>query len=102
MQTSLTLTQIAAIFTIMIVGAAVPSVSVLAVSARSAASGFMHGIFTTIGIMVGDILFIVLAIFGLAILAETLGSWFVLIKYLGGAYLIWFGIGVCQRSCRIH
>ncbi|HEX20645.1 MAG TPA: LysE family translocator [Acidiferrobacteraceae bacterium] len=100
MQTSLTLAQIAAIFGVMIVGAAVPSVSVLAVSARSAASGFMHGVFTTIGIMVGDILFIVLAIFGLAILAETMGHWFVLVKYLGGAYLIWLGIALWRSKSK--
>jgi threonine/homoserine/homoserine lactone efflux protein len=102
MQTSLTLTQIAAIFTIMIVGAAVPSVSVLAVAARSAASGFIHGLFTTIGIMVGDILFIVLAIFGLAILAETMGDLFILVKYLGGAYLIWLGISLWRSKSKVE
>lgn len=102
MQTSLTLTQIVAIFTIMIVGATVPSVSVLAVSARSAASGFIHGVFTTIGIMVGDILFIVLAIFGLALLAEILGDLFVLVKYLGGAYLIWLGIALWRSKSKVE
>jgi len=102
METSLTLTQIAAIFTIMIIGAAVPSVSVLAVSTRSATSGFIHGVFTTIGIIVGDILFIILAIFGLAILAETMGDLFVLVKYLGGAYLIWLGIGLWRSKSKVE
>jgi len=88
----MTLSIIAALFGIMVVGAVIPSVSVLTVSATSAASGFIHGVFTTMGIVVGDILFILLAILGLSVLAETLGSMFVLVKYLGGAYLIWLGI----------
>ena len=88
----MTLSIIAALFGIMVVGAVIPSVSVLTVSATSAASRFIHGVFTTMGIVVGDILFILLAILGLSVLAETLGSMFVLVKYLGGAYLIWLGI----------
>ena len=92
MQSNMTLSIIAALFGIMVVGAVIPSVSVLTVSATSAASGFIHGVFTTMGIVVGDILFILLAILGLSVLAETLGSMFVLVKYLGGAYLIWLGI----------
>ena len=88
----MTLSIIAALFGIMVVGAVIPSVSVLTVSATSAASGFIHGVFTTMGIVVGDILFILLAILGLSVLAETLGSMFVLVKYLGGAYLIWLGV----------
>jgi threonine/homoserine/homoserine lactone efflux protein len=97
MQTSLTLHSSAALFSIMLIAALIPSISVLAVSARSVTAGFIHGVFTTMGIVVGDIIFILLAIFGLSFLAETMGSAFVLIKYLGGAYLIWLGL-VLWRS----
>jgi threonine/homoserine/homoserine lactone efflux protein len=92
MESSLTLGSIIALFGSMIVLAFIPSVSVLVVSARSAASGFTHGVFATIGIVAGDIIFIILAIYGLSVLAELMGSRFSLIKYLGGAYLIWLGI----------
>ncbi len=80
------------LFGAMVVLALVPSISVLAVTTRSAASGFVHGVSTTAGIVVGDIFFIILAIFGLSVLADTLGSLFVLVNYLGGTYLIWLGI----------
>ncbi|NJN46185.1 MAG: LysE family translocator [Candidatus Competibacteraceae bacterium] len=80
----------------MVVLAAVPSVSVLAVSARSASFGFVQGAFTALGIVVGDLLFIMLAIFGLALLVEAMGNFFFLVKYLGGAYLIWMGIAMWQ------
>lgn len=91
----MTLSSMIALFSAMIVLAAIPSVSVLAVSTRSATFGLLHGIFTTLGIVAGDLLFILLAIWGLAFLSETMGHFFVLIKYLGGAYLIWLGIGLC-------
>lgn len=89
---SLSFSSIVAITGTMVVLAFIPSVSVFTVSAKSAASGFIHGAFTAAGIVTGDIFFIVLAIFGLSILAETMGNLFVLVKYLGGAYLIWLGI----------
>ena len=80
------------LFGAMVVLALVPSISVLAVTTRSAASGFVHGVSTTAGIVVGDVFFIILAIFGLSVLAEALGRLFVLVNYLGGTYLIWLGI----------
>jgi threonine/homoserine/homoserine lactone efflux protein len=92
MESNLTLTNIAALAGIMILGALVPSVSVLAVSSRSAALGFAHGALTSAGIVAGDIVFILIAIFGLSVLADLTGSHFALIKYFGAAYLIWLGI----------
>ena len=80
-----------ALFTAMAVLAAVPSTSVLVVSARSASSGFRHGALTAAGIVLGDIVFILLAVFGLALLVEVMGPAFVLVKYAGGAYLLWLG-----------
>ncbi len=97
MQISMTLGTIAALFGVMVILAFIPSVSVLTVSARSAACGFVHGAFATIGIVVGDVIFILLAIFGLAVLADALGGLFILVKYLGGAYLIGLGV-VLWRS----
>lgn len=92
MESSLTPGGITVLFGSMAVLAFIPSVSVLIVSARSAACGFTHGLVTTIGIVVGDIIFILLAIYGLSFAAELMGDRFSLVKYLGGAYLIWLGI----------
>lgn len=100
MISSLTLTSMVALFGAMAVLATVPSVSVLAVSARSASCGFVHGAFTAMGVVVGDLLFILLAMFGLALLVDTLGSMFFLVKYLGGVYLIWLGIAIWRARAR--
>ncbi|NJM63549.1 MAG: LysE family transporter, partial [Oscillatoriales cyanobacterium RU_3_3] len=78
----MTLSSIGALFCAMTVLAAIPSISVLAVSTRSAAFGFIHGVFTTLGIVVGDIIFILIAILGLSLLAQKMGSLFFAIKYL--------------------
>jgi threonine/homoserine/homoserine lactone efflux protein len=92
MESTLHISKILALFAAMALLAALPSVSVLAVTARSASSGFWHGVATAIGIVVGDIIFILIAVFGLVLLVEALGSAFFLIKYICGAYLIWLGV----------
>lgn len=94
MQVSMTLANIAVLFGSMIALAAAPSVSVLTVSARSASLGFRHGVFTTLGILAADILFILLALFGLTLLAKLMGNTFYVIGYIGGAYLILLGVGL--------
>ena len=54
----------------MIVLAVIPSVSVLTVAARAAAFGFTHGMFTALGIVVADIIFILIAVYSLALVAD--------------------------------
>lgn len=96
----MTLANCIALFGVMLVLAAIPSVSVLTVSARSAAFGFSHGLLVTAGIVMGDVLFILLAVFGLAVLTEAMDSLFVVIKYIGGIYLIWLGIQFWRAQSR--
>lgn len=81
-----------ALFSVMLVLAFIPGVSVLVVSTRSATAGFLHGVAATAGILAGDIIFIIIAIAGLTFLADMLGNAFVYIKVLGGIYLVWLGI----------
>lgn len=83
---------LAALFWAMVVLAAVPSVSVFAVVSRSISSGFRHGVYTTLGILAGDIVYILVALYGLSLLSETMGPFFVVLKYMGGCYLLVFGV----------
>lgn len=94
MQLTMTLGSMVALFAAMLVLAAMPSTSVLLVISRSAASGFIHGAVTASGIVAGDILFILIAILGLSLLADSMGDMFILVRYLGGAYLVWMGISL--------
>ncbi|MCW5575256.1 MAG: LysE family translocator [Burkholderiales bacterium] len=88
---SLTPVDALAIFLAMGFLAAIPSLSVLAVTARAASAGFRQGAWVALGIVAGDTVFIVLAIFGLQWLAAALGDAFVWLKTLGGVYLLWLG-----------
>jgi len=100
LESSLSLASVLALLGTMIVLAVIPSVSVLAVSARAAAFGFTHGMFTAFGIVIADIIFILLAVYGLALVAELMGEQFTLIKYIGGVYLVWLGISLWRADAR--
>jgi threonine/homoserine/homoserine lactone efflux protein len=98
MQSNLTFSSSVALFSAMAVLAAIPSVSVLAVTTRAATFGLLHGIATSLGIVTGDLIFISIAIGGLSLLAAKMGSFFILIKYCGAAYLIILGIRLCRSQ----
>jgi threonine/homoserine/homoserine lactone efflux protein len=83
--------SIIALFGAMTVLATLPSVSVFTVVAAAAQGGFRSGAWTTLGIVLGDLLLILLAVFGLTLLVESLGNAFAVVQYLGGAYLITIG-----------
>jgi threonine/homoserine/homoserine lactone efflux protein len=103
MESSLTLRSIIALFIAMVTLAMIPSLSVLTVVARSAALGFGHGLATALGIVVGDFVFIILAIYSLSAVAENMNILFLLVKYGGGIYLIWSGIKLIRdRSTTIE
>ena len=94
----MTLASAVALFGAMVVLAALPSMSVLTVVTRAIASGFAHGVATALGIVCGDIIFILVAIYGLSLIAGTVESLFVLLKWLGGVYLIWLGISLWRAG----
>ncbi len=83
--------DVVSLFLIMITLAVIPSASVALVITRSATLGISNGVAVALGIVLGDLVFIFLAILGLSVIAETMGAMFVIIKYIGGAYLLWIG-----------
>ncbi|WP_017327666.1 LysE family translocator [Synechococcus sp. PCC 7336] len=105
MEISMTFGNAAALFGAMFVLATIPGPSVFTVVARTIASGFSHGLTTVLGIVVGDLIFIILAVLGLWSFSEMMSGLFVLIKYCGSAYLIWLGIELWRsksQSVKIH
>ncbi len=87
-------------FGIMLLLAALPSGSVGFVVVSSATRGLPCGVAAGLGIVAGDLIFVSLALLGMTALAETMGSFFVGLRYLGGAYLIWMGIGLLRSAGR--
>ena len=63
-----------------------PGPAVLACVSKSFTSGFkMSTYLTYVGFRFGDVRF------GLAAIAELMGDFFAIVRYLGAAYLIWLG-----------
>ena len=87
-----------ALFGAMLILAIVPGPAVFAIIARSFSSGKLQAFYMTTGIVLGDYIFIVLALFGLSALAEIMGTAFFIIKYLSAAYLIWLGIKLLRAK----
>lgn len=86
------------LFCAMFILAIVPGPAVFAIIARSFSSGTLQASYMTVGIVLGDYVFIVLALFGLSALAEVMGTAFFIIKYLSAAYLIWLGIKLLRTK----
>ena len=87
----MTAITVLALASAMFVLAITPGPGVFATIARGLSSGFLHAAVVVAGIVLGDIIFLLLAIYGLAIIAEALGGLFTVVKYAGGLYLIWLG-----------
>jgi len=94
----MSLVEILALFAAMAALALVPSTSVALVVARTSSAGFSHGSAVAAGIVAGDLVFVFLAVLGMAALAEVVGSFFLILRYLAGAYLIWFGISLMRSE----
>ncbi len=78
----------------MLVLAASPGPGVFATTARALASGFRPSLAVIGGIILGDVIFLLFAAFGLSMVARILGNLFFIVKVCGGAYLVWLGIKI--------
>jgi threonine/homoserine/homoserine lactone efflux protein len=78
----------------MLILAASPGPGVFATTARAMASGFRPALAVIWGIVLGDIIFLLFAAFGLSMVARALGNLFFIVKICGAAYLVWLGIKI--------
>jgi threonine/homoserine/homoserine lactone efflux protein len=70
----------------------IPGPAVLLTLTQTVKGGLRAGIITGVGIAVGDLLHTVAAVLGLSAILMTSAAAFEIVKYLGAAYLIFFGI----------
>lgn len=68
-----------------------PGPGVFATISKALSSGFRYAVPVVVGIVVGDLIFLLFAIYGLSMLAETFNELFTIIKYMGAVYLVWLG-----------
>lgn len=75
------------------IAAAIPGPGIVALVARALGSGFRPAAFMALGLIVGDLLYLTAVILGLALLAQTFGTAFLIVKWIGVAYLAWLAWG---------
>ena len=73
-----------------------PGPSVILVTSISAASGFKAGVFAVLGMTAGAFVHVLLAASGVAAILATTPVAFVIVQYLGAAYLIYLGIDLLR------
>ncbi len=71
------------------IAAAIPGPGVTALVARALGSGFRASLFMALGLVLGDRTYLTAAVLGLALVAQTFGVVFLVVKWLGVAYLLW-------------
>ena len=80
------------LFFILLFLASIPGTSVALVVVRSSLHGVKYGIVTALGIVTGDMIFILIAMLGLTALSQQLGALFIIFRYLAALYLIGIGL----------
>lgn len=75
-----------------------PGPAVLGIVARCLAGGFRAGIAFNLGVVTGDLIFLAAAVYGLSAIAAALGEVFVVVQWLGAAYLVWLGIQLWRSA----
>lgn len=71
------------------IAAGSPGPGMAAVVARALGGGFRGAFPMVLGLVVGDLVYLSFAVFGLAAIAQSFGTVFLVIKYAGAAYLLY-------------
>lgn len=71
------------------VAVAVPGPGMAAVVARALGGGFNEALPMVLGILVGDLVYLVFAVFGLAAIATYFSAIFIVVRILGAVYLLY-------------
>lgn len=88
----MTLPTIFALAIATVLFAAIPGPGVMSLVAHSVTRGFRSAAMWSLGIVLGDLTYLLLALYGMGWVAQELGSGFVILKWCGAAYLIYLGL----------
>ncbi len=98
----MTLSVILTLFSAMLVLAVIPGPGIFIVVARTLSQGFSAGVVTSMGIVAGDYVYIILAVAGLATVAQLYSELFLIIQYMCAAYLAWLGGSLLVGQWRLR
>ncbi|MCB1385494.1 MAG: LysE family translocator [Nitratireductor sp.] len=84
------------------IAAAIPGPGVAALVGRALGSGLTRSLPMLLGLAVGDVVYLTLAIAGLAFIAKAFSTVFFIVKLAGAAYLLWLAWRFWTRGIAIH
>lgn len=81
--------------------AMIPGPGVMAVTGCALGRGSKAALAMTAGVVTGDAIYLTAAVFGLAVLAQSMGDFFLIVRLAGAAYLVWMGIKLWRAPADI-
>ena len=89
----MTLLGFASLFLIAFVFVITPGPGTLAVFAKSMSQGFMPAFYLSLGMVLGDLMYLSVVLFSLDLFAEVITPLMDYVRILGGLYLVYLGYG---------
>jgi threonine/homoserine/homoserine lactone efflux protein len=80
------------------VSAFTPGPDTMTIFSRALSGGRLAAVPYTFGVVLAKLTLLTLVVLGLAVLAKTLGAFFVFLKFAGAAYLVWAGLRMWRNS----
>ena len=97
-----TWSSIAALFLAVMIFVASPGPGIVALVSTSLGQGFRKGVAIGLGMILGDITYMLVATYGLSVAARSLGGLFILVRFAGAAYLIYLGVRLWRERVDLH
>ena len=88
----MTITSTITLIFAVLIFALIPGPGVMSIIAQSVTRGFKSTAIYCLGVVSGDLCYLLMAIFGMGFIAQKLGTGFLILKWAGAAYLVYLGI----------
>ncbi|CAI8209681.1 MAG: LysE family translocator [Sulfurovum sp.] len=79
-----------------------PGPGIFLTISKSLSSGFKIASIVVFGLCLGDIFYLLFAIYGLSFVVEHMGSFFQVMKIIGGSYLIYLAFKIWNSSTKVN
>ena len=79
-----------------------PGPGIFLTISKSLSSGFKIASIVVFGLCLGDIFYLLFAIYGLSFVVEHMGSFFQVMKIIGGSYLIYLAYKIWNSSTKVN
>jgi threonine/homoserine/homoserine lactone efflux protein len=91
-----------AVFTLaLMIAVATPGPGIFAIVSCALSRGFRDAVAMTCGMVIGDLIYFSLAVLGMAALAHSMGDFFLIVKLVGAAYLVWLGLKLWRAKVEV-